>query len=308
MDRILLQLAFSTLRIQNYRHGAFLEAAASAAKCAIYATYLEQDQNLRATSQLHHIEAKRVRVIVEEVRQCLTEGKLLKMLGSQEPLYLIQLPFIWLEYYPWKPGQKRVRGTVLTSTEQAQLEPHLSDTMPAAQIINTVHFQDLIMQLYERSQADLPPDRVLPLSEAMLEHIERCLLHSGTVTKVITIAGMSYYSLTRESYSPVQQEERLGTMMADTARYFELMQRWVDRQPHYLRVMEELDIAPDQIDAAIAELDQLVHAWANRHHQVNGVPFGVQMACGVAQAAAPTPSANSAPPQSDSPTSQGQRV
>lgn len=308
MDRILLQLAFSTLRVQNYRHGAFLDAAASAAKCAVYATYLEQAQNLRATSQLHHIEPKRVKVIVEEVQQSLTEGKLLKLLGSQEPRYLIQFPFLWLENYPWQPGQKRIRAVGLSPAEQTQMEQQFPALMPNAQVINTVHLQDLIAQLYERSHADLPADRALPLSEAMIEHIERCLLHSGTMMRVGSIAGIAYYALMRSHYSPTHQEERVGTMMEDTARYFELMQRWVDRQPHYLRVVEELDIAPEQVEQAIAELDQLVHAWANRYHQTKGVPFVVQMACGSAQGSPPTPPANLEPVQFDCQVSPDRRV
>ncbi|WP_445240652.1 hypothetical protein [Microcoleus vaginatus] len=104
MDQIMLYLAFSAMRTSGHRHGAFLDAAATAAKCAIYMTYMEQDNNLRMTGHLHHIEPKRVKVIVEEVREALTQGKLLKMLGSQEPRYLIQFPYVWLEQYGWMPG------------------------------------------------------------------------------------------------------------------------------------------------------------------------------------------------------------
>ena len=110
MDQIMLYLAFSAMRTSGHRHGAFLDAAATAAKCAIYMTYLEQDNNLRMTGHLHHIEPKRVKVIVEEVREALTTGKLLKMLGSQEPKYLIQFPYVWLEQYPWIPGRPRIPG------------------------------------------------------------------------------------------------------------------------------------------------------------------------------------------------------
>jgi hypothetical protein len=74
MDQIMLYLAFSAMRTSGHRHGAFLDAAATAAKCAIYMTYLEQGENTRMTGHLHHIEPKRVKVIVEEVRQALTEG------------------------------------------------------------------------------------------------------------------------------------------------------------------------------------------------------------------------------------------
>ncbi|MBD0300217.1 MAG: heterocyst differentiation control protein, partial [Nitrososphaera sp.] len=104
MDQIMLYLAFSAMRTSGHRHGAFLDAAATA---AIYMTYIEQDHNLRMTGHLHHIEPKRVKVIVEEVREALTKGKLLKMLGSQEPRYLIQFPYVWLVQYPLVQGRPR---------------------------------------------------------------------------------------------------------------------------------------------------------------------------------------------------------
>ena len=118
MDQIMLYLAFSAMRTSGHRHGAFLDAAATAAKCAIYMTYLEQGQNLRMTGHLHHIEPKRVKAIVEEVTEALTEGKLLKMLGAQEPRYLIQLPYVWLEHYPLPPGSSRLYSTSLTTAEK----------------------------------------------------------------------------------------------------------------------------------------------------------------------------------------------
>ena len=55
MDQIMLYLAFSAMRTSGHRHGAFLDAAATAAtaaKCATYMTYLEQGQNLRMTGHL----------------------------------------------------------------------------------------------------------------------------------------------------------------------------------------------------------------------------------------------------------------
>ena len=104
IDEIMMYLAFSAMCTGGHRHGAFLDAAATAAKCAIYTTYVEQNSNLRMTGHLHHIEPKRVKAIVEEMQAALTEGKLLKMLGSQEPGYLIQLPHIWMQRYPWKTG------------------------------------------------------------------------------------------------------------------------------------------------------------------------------------------------------------
>jgi len=281
MDQILLQLAFNVMRVQSYRHGAFLDAASTAAKCVVYLTYLEQQNNLRVTSQLHHIEPKRVKVIVEEIRQALTEGKLLKMLASQEPRYLIQFPYIWLENYPWEPCKPRIANKSLTRNEKANLEQRLPAIMPNAQVISSFQFRNLIDQLYERSQQQFAPEYTLPLSDAMADHIERCLLHSGTVSKVDSIEGIGFYALLREYYSPSDQDERIGLMMDDTARYFDLMQKWVDRQSHAVRVVEELDVLPEQVDQAIAELDQLIRTWANRYHHVNGKPFVVQMACGL---------------------------
>jgi hypothetical protein len=283
IDQILLQLAFNTMRVQSYRHGAFLDAAASAAKCTVYLTYLEQSQNLRVTGQLHHIEPKRVKVIVDEVRQALTEGKLMKMLGSQEPRYLIQFPHVWLENFPWQPDKPRIAAITLHREEELRMVQRLPDIRPNAQIINSFQLRNLIAQLYERSQTKFTSEIISPLSDAMADHIERCLLHSGTVAKVEAIDGINFYTLIREYYSPTEQDERIATMMEDTAHYFELLQNWVDRQLQFKRIMEELNIPSNQVNQAIVELDRLIHAWADRYHQPQGMPFVVQMACGLAQ-------------------------
>lgn len=282
MDQIMLYLAFSAMRTSGHRHGAFLDAAATAAKCAIYMTYLEQDNNLRMTGHLHHIEPKRVKAIVEEVKEALTEGKLLKMLGSQEPRYLIQLPYVWMEQFPWQPGRSRIASTSYTSEEKRQLEQKLPpNNLPDAQVINAFQFLDLIEFLHARSQEDLPEDRRMPLSEALAEHIKRRLLYSGTVTRIDTAWGMPFYALTRASYSPAADEERTYIMVEDTARYFRLMNDWANRQPRVMRVLEELDIPADKVDAAMAELDEIIRAWADRYHQVGGMPFVLQMAMGI---------------------------
>jgi hypothetical protein len=281
MDQIMLYLAFSAMRTGGHRHGAFLDAAATAAKCAIYMTYLEQGQNLRMTGHLHHIEPKRVKVIVEEVRQALTEGKLLKMLGSQEPRYLIQFPYVWLEQYPWKPGRSRLSSTSMTSEERRQVEEKLPPNLPDAQLLNAFEFMDIVEFLHTRSQEDVPPDRVLPLSEALAEHIKRRLIYSGTVTRIESPWGMPFYALTRASYSPADEEERTYIMVEDTARYFRLMKGWADRQQHVVRILEELDIPLDRIDKALEELDEVIRIWADRYHQEGGLPFVLQMVVGL---------------------------
>jgi hypothetical protein len=280
MDQIMLYLAFSAMRTSGHRHGAFLDAAATAAKCAIYMTYLEQGQNLRMTGHLHHLEPKRVKIIVEEVRLALTEGKLLKMLGSQEPRYLIQLPYVWMEKYPWQPGRSRVPGTSLTSEEKKLIEKKLPDNLPDAKLVSSFEFMELIDFLHKRSQEELPSNHQMPLSEAFAEHIKRRLLYSGTVTRIDSPWGMPFYALTRPFYSPADDQERTYTMIEDTARYFRMMKYWADRKPNTMRAVEELDIPSDWIDLAMEELDGIIRSWGDIYHQEGGVPMVLQMVVG----------------------------
>ncbi|MEO0516378.1 MAG: heterocyst differentiation control protein, partial [Cyanobacteria bacterium P01_A01_bin.116] len=234
IDEIMMYLAFSAMCTGGHRHGAFLDAAATAAKCAIYTTYVEQKKNLRMTGHLHHIEPKRVKAIVEEMQAALTEGKLLKMLGSQEPGYLIQLPHVWLNKYQWKPGEFRVPGTNLSSEEKRQVEvklkaANLPEPLPDAQLLTGFQFMELVDFLHSRSQENLPKERRMNLSDALAEHIRRRLIYAGTVARIDSpIGGMPFYALTRASYSPVGEEERTYTMMDDTARYFRLMREWAN--------------------------------------------------------------------------------
>jgi hypothetical protein len=280
MDQIMLYLAFSAMRTSGHRHGAFLDAAATAAKCAIYMTYLEQGQNLRMTGHLHHLEPKRVKIIVEEVRQALTEGKLLKMLGSQEPRYLIQLPYVWMEKYPWQPGRSRVPGTSLTSEEKRQIERKLPKNLPDAQLVTSFEFLELIEFLHKRSQEELPPHHQMPLSEALAEHIKRRLLYSGTVTRIDSPWGMPFYALTRPFYAPADDQERTYTMVEDTARYFRMMKDWAERKTNAMRAVEELDIPVEKMEQAMEELDEIIRAWADKYHQDGGMPMILQMVFG----------------------------
>ncbi|MCP2728167.1 heterocyst differentiation master regulator HetR [Limnofasciculus baicalensis] len=280
MDQIMLYLAFSAMRTSGHRHGAFLDAAATAAKCAIYMTYLEQGENIRMTGHLHHIEPKRVKVIVEEVKQALTQGKLLKMLGSQEPRYLIQFPYVWMEQFPWIPGRSRISGNSLSPEEKRHLEEKLPPNLPDAQVVNSLQFLELIEFLHSRSQEDFPADRGLPLSEAMAEHIKRRLIYSGTVTRIDSPWGLPFYALTRASYSPVDGKERTYTVVEDTAQFFRLMRDWAERLPNSMRVLEELDIPAENIEQAMADLDQVIRDWADRHHREGGKPMILQMVFG----------------------------
>ncbi|MEL6158853.1 MAG: heterocyst differentiation control protein [Cyanobacteria bacterium J06554_11] len=286
IDEIMMYLAFSAMCTGGHRHGAFLDAAATAAKCAIYTTYVEQGKNLRMTGHLHHIEPKRVKVIVEEMQAALHEGRLLKMLGSQEPGYLIQLPYVWLQKHPWKLGEYRVPGTSLSSNEKRQVEAKLKaadlpEPLPDAQLLNGFQFMELVEFLHARSQENLPEGRRMALSDALAEHIRRRLIYAGTVARIDSpMGGMPFYALTRASYSPVGEEERTYTMMEDTARYFRLMREWADTQPGTRRILEELNIPIENREAAFDELDQLISQWANKYHNDAGQPTVVQMAMG----------------------------
>jgi len=286
MDQILFYLAFSAMRTSGHRHGAFLDAAATAAKCAIYTTYVEQGENIRMTGHLHHIEPKRVKVIVEEIREALTKGKLLKMLGSQEPRYLIQFPYVWLEKYPWQGGQaglahaSRLVQTNLTGEQKHYIEEKLPAEIPNAQLINSFQFFELIEFLHLRSQEDLPPERQMPMSEALGEHIKRRLIYSGTVMRVDNPWGLPFYALLRPTYSPSGSEERAYTVVEDTARFFRLMRDWAEEKPPVMRLLEELDIPPEDLPAAQAELDQVIRAWADKYHRQGSPTMILQMVFG----------------------------
>ncbi|WP_084176536.1 heterocyst differentiation master regulator HetR [[Limnothrix rosea] IAM M-220] len=280
LDEILLYLAFCVLRGNGYRHGAFLDAAATAAKCAIYTTYQEQDGNLRMTGHLHHIEPKRVKVIVKEIETALREGQLLKMLGSQEPSYLIELPFAWLEHYPLRDGQSPMSGNQLSLEHREYFEQRLPEGLPRAQVISSLQFADLIEFLHQRSQEKFPDDRRMPLSEALAEHIKRRLLHSETVMRLDNPWGMPYYVLQRPTYAPEGEDERIYTMVEDTARYFRLMREWAEKKSNVMRIFESLDIPDADLPAAQAELDELMRTWADKYHKRGATTMAVQMVFG----------------------------
>ena len=203
------------------------------------------------------------------------------MLGSQEPRYLIQFPYVWLEQYPWTPGRPRLPGTNLTTEERRYIETKLPLNMPDARLINSFQFMELIEFLHRRSQEDLPPERRMPLSEALAEHIKRRLIYSGTVTKIDSPWGMPFYALTRSSYSPEDQEERTYIMVEETARYFRLMKDWAEQKStNVMRILEEFDISPDRYEQAKEELDEIIRHWADRYHEQGGTQMVLQMVFG----------------------------
>jgi hypothetical protein len=281
MDQILFYLAFTALRTGGHRHGAFLEAAATAAKLAVYATYIEQGENARMTANLHHIEPKRVREIVKEVKSALTEGKLLKMLGSKEPSYLIQFPYFWLEKYPLEGEISRFNQINLTSEQEEKIKQKLPEKLPPAQLITSWQLLELIESLHNRSQLKLPENHRISISEALIQHIKRRLIYSQTILRLDFGGQMPFYALINPFYAPESKEERIYTMIEDTANYFRMMGQWVTKNPQYMRILEELDIPSEKLDQAQEELDQIIRNWANKYHQRGNPTITLQMMFGV---------------------------
>jgi hypothetical protein len=84
----------------------------------------------------------------------------------------------------------------------------------------------------------------------------------------------------RPSYSPADQEERTLIMLEDTARYFRMMREWSENKADTIRVLEELDVPPEKLPDAIAELDEILRAWADKYHETGGRPMVLQLAMG----------------------------
>ena len=265
----------------GHRYGAFLDAATTAAKFSIYSTYLEQGKNLRKTGFLYHVEPKRVRAIVREVQAALDEGKALKTLASEEPYYLIGLPHLWQEQYPWETGKPRIHWDGLMASEKETIEASLPTDLPDARLLNAFEFDELIDLLHSKSQEYLPPERRVVLSDAMTEHIKFRLLHSGTVIPIESpLLKIPFYVLTRTTYAPKGERERMFAMIQDVARFFQLLQDWVTEKPGVMRILETFDVDPAAKDAALQELDEMLTSWADKYHRDGGFPMILQMAVG----------------------------
>lgn len=280
-DWILLNLALSTMKMGGHRYGAFLDAATTAAKLAIYSTFVEQGNNIRKTGFLYHVEPKRVKAIVQEIQVALAEGQSLKVLNSKEPYYLIALPFLWQEHFPCAPGAARVRLQGLTPGERKTIEESLPANAPRARILDQVEFAELIELLHQMSQEELPANQRMSFSDALMSHIKFRLLHSGTVIQIDSpLVDIPLYALASESYSPKGEQERVFAMIDDVARFFSLLQAWVREDEGVLRGVEVFDVAPQDRKAALEELDAMLRAWADKYHQDGGLPMVLQFAAG----------------------------
>ncbi|MFQ4138474.1 heterocyst differentiation control protein [Nodosilinea sp. PGN35] len=280
-DWILLNLALSTMKMGGHRYGAFLDAATTAAKLAIYSTFIEQGNNIRKTGFLYHVEPKRVKAIVQEIQVALAEGQSLKVLNSKEPYYLIALPFLWQEHFPCASGETRVRLQGLTPGERKSIEESLPPSAPQARILDQVEFTELMELLHQMSQEELPEGQRMPFSDALMSHIKFRLLHSGTVIQIDSpLVDIPLFALASESYSPKGEQERVFAMIDDVARFFSLLQAWVREDEGVLRGVEVFDVAPQDRKAALEELDDMLRAWADKYHQDGGLPMVLQFAAG----------------------------
>lgn len=280
-DRILLYLALGTMKMGGHRYGAFLDAATTAAKLAIYTTYEEQGGNLRQTSLLYHVEPKRVKAIVQEVQQALAAGQTLKSLNSKESYYLTALPPLWQDKYPRSPQESRVVGHGLTRKECHVIESQLPPNLPSARVLDQPELNELLQLLHHLSQQALPPAQQMPFSDALLNHIKFRLLHARTILQIDTpLLNIPLFALGSPSYSPKGEQERVFSMIDDVSRYFGLLQAWAREETGVLRGVEIFDIDPDAREQALQELDDLLRAWADKYHQDGGYPMIMQVAAG----------------------------
>jgi hypothetical protein len=98
---LLFHLAKMALEVGGHRHGRFLDAATTVAKLSVYVSYLTHGRSLNKTGLLHHIESKRVKEMVRDIEAMLGQAQVYNGLGSQEPEFLIGIPNLWLQYFPW---------------------------------------------------------------------------------------------------------------------------------------------------------------------------------------------------------------
>ena len=280
-DWILLHLAMGTMKMGGHRYGAFLDAATTAAKLAIYSTFIEQGENIRKTGFLYHVEPKRVKAIVKEIQTAIADGQSLKSLNSKEPYYLIAVPFLWQERFPCQDQEPQVTLPGLTPGERKAIEDSLPPGSPKARILDQVEFNELIEMLHDLSQAELPESQRMPFSDALMLHIKFRLLHAGTVIQIDSpLVDIPLFALASESYAPKDERERVFAMIDDVARYFSILQSWVRNEEGVLRGIEVFDIDLERRQEALQELDTLLRAWADKYHQEGGFPMVLQFAAG----------------------------
>jgi hypothetical protein len=281
IDKLLFHIAHLALQLGGHRYGSFIEAATTVAKLAVYASYLEHNHSLNKTGLLHHIEPKRVKEIVREVETLLERDKFGSGLGNQEPEFLIGIPNLWIERFPWRDSESPVTVGGFTPQELEGLISQLPKHRPKAKIINEIEFFDLLHSMHHIAHQQFSTTKPKPFSNALQEHYVFKVLHSGMVTRVRQSAiDMDLYVLVRMSYSPRQVSEKLNTLFSDLAYAIENLQLWLQNAPDVLRAVETLEIKPQDQATALAELDELVRMWADKYHDETGTPVILQLSTG----------------------------
>jgi hypothetical protein len=255
----------------GHRYGSFIEAVSNAAKFVVYLTYLEEEQNLRRTGFIHHVEPKRVKAIVQEFEQVIQSGSPVQLLGSAEPNYLIGIPYIWRQKFPnCQDGQSRFKDFYLSTTERFLVESRFSKDFPDCLAITEYQLKGLIANLHNESQEFVHPYKKVKFSEALADHAKFRLIESGTVQEIKLDQHDAVYVLAKNEYSPKGEQARKQTMVQDLSRYFRLLSLWVDEDPHVMRGIETLNIYPDKRNEAIADLDTMIRQWADKYHTEDG--------------------------------------
>lgn len=281
IDRLFFHIAHLTLQLGGHRYGSFLEAATTAAKLSVYISYLEHGRSLKKTGLLHHIEPKRVKEIIREVEFLMVQDQCSSDLANQEPEFLIGIPNLWLEYFPWSGTGSPLTIDGLTPKEVEALIRQLPQKRPEAKIISEIEFLELLDSMHSIAHQKGLSGKQKTFSNALREHYVFKVLHSGMVVKLRPVAlDMNLYALVRMSYSPRQLSARLNTLYSDLANTIEILQLWIHNSPYALRALESLDIKLENQPAALAELDQLLRTWADKHHDEAGTPVLLQLAAG----------------------------
>ncbi|MBW4473517.1 MAG: AAA-like domain-containing protein [Stenomitos rutilans HA7619-LM2] len=225
----------------------------------------------------------RISVVIEEIKQALIEGR--RLIGDiRNPVYMIRIPYLWLEKYPYLPGHSRYPSDALSHEEKQEIEKKLEEFLvesPNAQILNMPQLVNIIKALYAIAQIeDVPQELREVFNEDVAQRVIGQLVASGTVIQTSTSSGVLYYLLASMSYSPTDDKERTYVLVEDTARYFRLLRNWQQRQPETMRFLESLNMLPEKLDQAFVELDTMIRTWADRYHDSSGSPVVFQAVIG----------------------------
>lgn len=140
---------------------------------------------------------------------------------------------------------------------------------------------DVIRFLHIKAQEeDVSKELQKGFSEDVAKHVIEYLIAAGTVVEFNGYQDSSYYLLVRMSYSPFEDKARTYVVVEDTARHFRLLRNWQRKQPGTMRILEVLDVLPEQLDYALEELDNMVCSWADKYHNKDGIPTVFQAIIG----------------------------